>query len=202
MPLEASSTSRPTSITGGCLCGAIRYTISFPASSPWPPPMVMTFPPPPLSSPPRSCADHVLLPAHHIPHHHSPLCSQNATCQCTLCRKFTGALIAQPVSVPTADIAPPLSSNESYKTYQSSPSGKRGFCGTCGGSLAFCYDKTPGETEIFLGSVDADVLRGEWGKALCETRRHLWLENAVKGVTDGLKGRKYLTDESGEEVFE
>ncbi|KAJ9662387.1 hypothetical protein H2201_006095 [Coniosporium apollinis] len=165
MPSETPSTSRPTSITGGCLCGAIRYTISFPPSSPWPPP-------------------------------------KNATCQCTICRKFTGAIINQTAGVPTANISPPLPSNESYKTYRSSPSGKRSFCGKCGGSLTFCYDATPEETEIFLGSVDEEVLRGEWGRALCETRRHLWLENAVKGVTDGMKGRKYLTDESGGEGFE
>lgn len=32
-----TSKSRPESITGGCLCGSIRYTIHFPADAEWPP---------------------------------------------------------------------------------------------------------------------------------------------------------------------
>ena len=35
--------SQPGSITGGCLCGAIRFTISFPKDAEWPPSLVGPF---------------------------------------------------------------------------------------------------------------------------------------------------------------
>jgi hypothetical protein len=36
--------SRPESIAGGCLCGAIRFTISFPNDADWPPQGVRPLP--------------------------------------------------------------------------------------------------------------------------------------------------------------
>lgn len=43
---------------------------------------------------------------------------------------------------------------------------------------------------------------GGYGSELAYTERHIWVENAVPGVTDRLPGKKWLTDESGGQAFE
>jgi hypothetical protein len=133
---------------------------------------------------------------------------QNATCQCTLCRKFTGALLPQAISIPTSYISPPLPSNRTYKSYHSSSFAYRSFCSNCGSSLAFNYNGRPETTEIHLGSLDEEVLCGkkvsqaEDGKVtkrdgstlgydLCKARDHIWVENAIRGITDKLEGSLY-----------
>ncbi|KZF25581.1 hypothetical protein L228DRAFT_236659 [Xylona heveae TC161] len=52
---------RPEYITGGCLCGSVRYKVKFGEGTPWPPRMILS-------------------------------------CQCTQCRKATGALVAHIIS--------------------------------------------------------------------------------------------------------
>ena len=128
-----------------------------------------------------------------------------------MCRKFTGCPIPQCVSIPTSYISPPLSSNASYKTYHSSSSAYRSFCNNCGSSLAFTYDASPEITEIYLGTLDEDALCGkkvgqeEDGKCterdgsglgydLCKAQNHIWIENAIKGLTDKLDGGLYTRD--------
>lgn len=118
----------------------------------------------------------------------------------------------QSLTVPRKTVSPPLESNASYKTYKSSSFAYRGFCSTCGSSLTFNYDKTPDAVEILLGLFDEDLICGKkdeanaWsdahgehvprvggiGQDFCGPLRHLWLENAVAGVTDNLPGKQYL----------
>jgi len=43
-------------------------------------------------------------------------------------------------------------------------------------------------TEILLGTVDEDVLKSQVGTELCDSKKHGWCANAVKGVTDNLPG--------------
>src|ERR1700744_3346575 len=86
---------------------------------------------------------------------------KNVTCQCTMCRKFTGCVLPQNVSIPTSYIKPPLPSNKTYKAYASSPGAFRGFCSNCGSSLTFNENDKPEMTEIHLGSLYEEVLCGK-----------------------------------------
>jgi hypothetical protein len=124
-----------------------------------------------------------------------------------MCRKFTGCILPQNVAILTAYIDPPLPGNETYKTYQSSPGAYRTFCSNCGSSLTFNEKEKPEITEIHLGSLDEEVLCGTkiggegdgkvkrdasgFGLDLCKARNHVWMENAIVGLTDKLEGELY-----------
>ncbi|KAF4550752.1 Hypothetical protein D9617_16g015420 [Elsinoe fawcettii] len=141
---------------------------------------------------------------------------ENATCMCTLCRKFTGSIVPRVLQVYVSWSSIPLFfSSPQYKTYKTNVIegviGYRGFCSECGSSLTFHnhpVEKIDNEFEIFLGTVDEHLLAGkdlgeEEGKHGPRTKRgegigsiltdcsvsgHDWLENSVPGFN--LKGPK------------
>jgi hypothetical protein len=45
-------------------------------------------------------------------------------------------------------------------------------------------------------------LRGKVGAELVGNADHIWVANAIPGVTDGLVGRKYLRDRGDGEIVE
>ncbi|KAF2222538.1 hypothetical protein BDZ85DRAFT_129198 [Elsinoe ampelina] len=179
--------SHPITITGGCNCLALRYSITLPPTT--------------------------TLPL-----------SDNGVCLCTLCRKFTGAVIPRLLSCHISWSNLPLFHHSAeYKTYTTTVvpgvTGHRGFCSTCGSSLSF-HGKAVGEMEwfeIFLGTVDEDVLAGKkvgetegrfgkravreggWGDVLLDTSMsgHIWVENATQGYD--LVGPKRWRMEQGKE---
>ncbi|KAI9886866.1 MAG: hypothetical protein M1823_001302 [Watsoniomyces obsoletus] len=182
----------PPTLTGGCLCGAIRYELKVTSPKDWP--------------------------------------IENGTCQCTQCRKFTGSLIPHLLSAQKAWItwSPPInvssssssSSSETetttYREYNSSPGCYRGFCNQCGSSLTWRSDGEPENIEIFVGSLDQQSLMGEevtissgseerkripgYGDTLQARIKHIWFRNAIKGITDDLKGPRF--EEGSEECPE
>lgn len=107
-----------------------------------------------------------------------------------------------------------MENNQSYQIYHSGPNTYRGFCGTCGSALTFNDQREPDMVEINVGSFDEEVLCGKrdeahaWedeygrhvpridgvGKELCYPRYHIFMENAIPGVTDDFPGTKYLLD--------
>lgn len=131
-----------------------------------------------------------------------------------MCRKHSGSLLPQNCGFPAANVSPPLSSNASFRTYQSSEGCHRGFCGTCGSPLSIQDGKEPGVVEINLGAFDEEVLCGRrdeanvwedehgrhvpriggWGRELGYPGYHIYTENEILGVTDGFEGTKYLRD--------
>ncbi|KAF2432576.1 hypothetical protein EJ08DRAFT_669346 [Tothia fuscella] len=164
-------TKLPVTITGSCLCEAIRYTITFPTDAEWPPKF-------------------------------------NATCQCTKCRKFTGSLLPQGHVLPRPYITPAINNTTfaTYTSFQSSEHCYRSFCSKCGSSLTFHDETKPDVIEIYLGTLDEDVLckrdGGVLGEELCKSGVHIWVGNGVKGVSDGerLEGVRWKGDRGGEEM--
>jgi hypothetical protein len=140
-----------------------------------------------------TCTPLTWLPAHK---------HQMGTCQCTTCRKFTGSLVCQDISVPTAWISPSLDSQAVLKFYQSSKTAKRSFCSNCGSSIGFHKLEKPEETGLHVGSFDEEILVGEFGRTVCQPDGNLWCKNAVKGIgySDELEGVKYETDRSSNVV--
>ncbi|KAF2469337.1 uncharacterized protein BDR25DRAFT_288853 [Lindgomyces ingoldianus] len=158
-------TSRPATITGGCLCNSIRYAIHFPPEVKWPP--------------------------------------ESATCQCTMCRKWTSSLCAQFLVLLPSQLTPfPYTFHSHFPTYtefQSSSNRFRGFCSKCGSSLIWRSQDNPKTLDLFLGTVDQKWLveEKEVGKALATPNQYqIWCENAVKDVTDLVKtGRRFLRED-------
>ncbi|KAF2179378.1 hypothetical protein K469DRAFT_674200 [Zopfia rhizophila CBS 207.26] len=162
-----SKSNRPASITGGCLCGSIRYTINFSQDTKWPP--------------------------------------ESATCQCTMCRKWTSSLLAPFIVVRPSQLTPyPFTKFLTYTEYESSRNRFRGFCTKCGSSLIWRSDDQKETLDLFLGTVDEKwlVQEKDVGKDLATPNQfQFWCENAIEGVTDVVRGgRKFLKeeDEGGE----
>lgn len=142
----------------------------------------------------------------------------NASCQCSNCRKFTGALVPQSFQVPTEDIHPELASFETYRTFDSGPESYRGFCVKCGSSLT--HNDETGFTEVWLGCIDVEFLAGQnegtviktdfgsmqersggLGKELCTAKGHFWMCNAITGTTDQMTGPKYWANRADGQPF-
>jgi hypothetical protein len=141
----------PTALTGGCLCGAIRFTIQFNDDFKWP--------------------------------------LKTSICQCTMCRKAIGAMVPQFVYVPSSAFHPRLDSSPAYKKFASSPDCHRTFCAECGSSFAWQSNDSD-VVGLVVGTLDEECLR-KHGRALATPNvKQLWMENAIPGVTDLLKGGK------------
>ena len=100
----------PTPVTGGCLCGRVRYQAE------------------------------VFLHNGYI-------------CHCTICQRSTG----QPAEITVLIKAGTLRyQGEEPKFYQSSPDGKRGFCGECGSRIVWQAIRAEDDwlTNVTVGSLD------------------------------------------------
>ncbi|EQB57394.1 glutathione-dependent formaldehyde-activating enzyme [Colletotrichum gloeosporioides Cg-14] len=117
---ESNLGPKPTTLTGGCLCAKLRYTVTLPRSH-----------------------DFV----------------KNAmTCQCTQCRRQSGALFTAFHRVP--DFRWTSDTTTSLAEYGASAAAKRGFCRDCGSWL---YYRGQDGYSICLGTVDPEILFGENG---------------------------------------
>ncbi|KAI9800538.1 MAG: hypothetical protein M1825_004087 [Sarcosagium campestre] len=157
-PASNEAPKAPT-LTGGCLCGGVRYSVDFSGDGQWPP--------------------------------------NTGLCNCTRCRKASGALVSHTIEFSVKQISwTPAhdDANASYREYQSSENCRRGFCSVCGGTLSFIYDGTPDLLHIWTGSLDEKWVIGEdqsggFVEELCIPRDGiLFAGQAVRGVTDGLRG--------------
>ena len=77
-----------------------------------------------------------------------------ASCHCSMCRKHHGAAFATYVGCPNERLRV-TAGEEVLRTYASSPSVARRFCGTCGSSL-FWAEASGSHTWVAAGTLDVD----------------------------------------------
>lgn len=171
-------TDIPTSVSGGCLCERIRYTVTFPKGHSF----VDA-----VSSDKQLKYIHCLFLS--VPELMKD--AQTSTCQCSQCRKQTGSLVFRVHNVPRSSLE--YSSQSTLKTYKASKENSRGFCSECGSLIFWAHDG--GETvSLCVGTFDNDALQ-KHGKLLTYAVRHLYCVNDIPGVTDHLPGDKYQGDD-------
>lgn len=118
----------------------------------------------------------------------------------TMCRKWTSSLIAQFLVVSAGSLRPQLRIYETYEEYESSPRRFRGFCRRCGTSLIWRSEDDERTLDVFLGTLDEKWLIQtedcKVGESLARPNgTQFWMENAIPGVTDHLKGGKEYPQE-------
>ncbi|OHE94911.1 glutathione-dependent formaldehyde-activating enzyme [Colletotrichum orchidophilum] len=119
--------------------------------------------------------------------------SANAqTCQCTQCRKQSGALFVAFQRVPWPMKWTSSSGTSTLREFSITPVAKRGFCTECGSWLYYRSDANAW-TSLCLGTLDQEALIGErgqgggFGELLANgTGGHEWCENEIPGVTDDI----------------
>ncbi|KAJ6546903.1 Mss4-like protein [Mycena capillaripes] len=122
------------------------------------------------------------------------------TCQCTQCRKMSGALVFNFHTLRTTEIT--WLSKSTYAEYNSSAQYFRGFCKNCGSSIAWINRSqgTEAEIELAAGTFDEEFLVGErdgedrplgsHGVALANPKGvHLYVRNEIQGVTDAASAK-------------
>lgn len=175
---------KPKFITGGCLCGSIKYRADFPE-------------------------DHDFLHqaseidvACRLPMYlayHPYFDFQSRSCQCTQCRRGTGCLFYVAHTVPLGNFTY-LTPTTTLKNFYATPGIQRGFCSNCGSFLYWRHESRD-EIAMAVGTVDPEFL-SDFGFALANTAGdNVWCENEIKGVTDGMIGKergiKWATDSKG-----
>lgn len=124
---------------------------------------------------------------------------QRQTCQCTQCRKWTGAVIIHLISIPKAEVE--WTTKGTLKEFESSPGNYRGFCHRCGSSLYWRSDKASrDEFEMAASTLDYEHLREDEAKELfTPVNGRCWCSREIKGVTspDGFYGGGPARKETG-----
>jgi hypothetical protein len=72
-------------------------------------------------------------------------------CHCHSCRRHTGSLVATFVGFSPEQVE---WTGEPRRIHQSSPGVQRGFCDHCGTPISYESDRFPGETHLYLGTLD------------------------------------------------
>lgn len=182
--------NRPEKITGGCLCGSVRYDMTFPEGTSWPADVSQS-----------------------ITSTYAQLTSQTCSCQCSICRKFSGSLISHDIILKPHQLSD-ITKAPTYSEYQSSEGGFRSFCSNCGSGLTWRISFVPDMIIVFLGTIDEQFLIGnkiegseeqtenglivKRDGGLCKdltgmNMGHLYWNNRIPNVTDqdSLNGPKF-----------
>jgi hypothetical protein len=77
-------------------------------------------------------------------------------CHCSQCRRLHGAAFASFAGVPKDGFSY-LSGAADIKTYQSSPSHDRVFCGNCGSNILVALHSEPEQLYLCMGTLDGDL---------------------------------------------
>ena len=175
-PLTNSMASKgyPSTASGGCLCGSVRYKVTFPTNHDWKRGVNITY------------SSHTHSPANAL--------LKCSTCQCSQCRKNGGSLIAWLHKVPASSVA--FTSQTTLSRYHATPDAARGFCTKCG-SWLFWRSEASNSMSMSVGTFDKEELK-QWGQRLSYSEVHLWSEDAIEGISDHLPGEKWKYDDEGE----
>lgn len=169
-----SDFAKPDFITGGCLCGSIRYRVEFPKDHDF------------LAS-----VGLIVPPSHRIEltryRRVEVASARNA-------RRNSGALISYAHAIKARNFTYTMPTT-TLKCFQAIPKYQRGFCSRCG-SFLYWQEETSDELEFAVGTVDPEFLVGEEGKhdgygyalANC-SGDNIFCANEIQGVTDGWIGK-------------
>jgi hypothetical protein len=170
----------PKTITGGCLCGGVRYQVEFALDHDWK--FAVGFD---LAS-----------------NSESQLTLKPHTCQCTQCRKNSGTLVYHFHTATASELT--WLSKSTYAEYNSSPGCVRGFCKNCGSPLFWTDNKVNTDIELAVGTFDEEYLMGgrdsddkptgAFAMALANPEGdHHHVRNQIQGITDGISvlGTRY-----------
>ena len=180
-------------LTGGCFCGACRYTVSVPVLEDRP--LHPTAKPTPISS---TESVETRIPVIDIDH-------------CETCRRASGAIIqvwficpadwvkwelqstaGATTTYSTADAVGPEPNDQSthLKRFQATDRATRSFCGKCGTNLTYYSHKRHGPqavVDIAVGSMDEESL------TLAKPDRHGWWDSGFGWIKDLVwKGSGFL----------
>ncbi len=174
----------PLTLTGGCFCGACRYTVSVPALEDRP--LHPTAKPTPTSA---TKSVETRVPVIDIDH-------------CNNCRRTSGAIVQIWFICPTdwvkwelqttsgdthafstaEAVGPePKGGSTQLKRFQASDRATRSFCGKCGTNLTYYSHKRYGPeavVDIAVGSMDQDSLE------LAKPDRHGWWDSGTGWIQD------------------
>ncbi|ROW06489.1 hypothetical protein VMCG_04260 [Cytospora schulzeri] len=178
---SANDLPKPKLITGGCLCGALRYRVDFPH-------------------------DHDFV--QNTGTCQCTQCRRNSGSLALICLQIPKASFKwfSPSTASSGEeLAPFDKPPSSLRSYSATPGIQRGFCATCGGFLFWMEDGGP--VEISVGNIDPIFLVGpsddpEVGQVDIDGNHipsegygallaggygtHYWPWNEIKGVTDDL----------------
>ncbi|MEE9533030.1 MAG: GFA family protein [Acidimicrobiia bacterium] len=100
-------------------------------------------------------------------------------CHCTDCRKMHGAVFATYLEVPRKQLAY-LQGEDQLGSFRAESGTIRGFCRTCGSSLACWNDGEPDTIYIAAGTLDTPLLKNP--------ECHIWVRSRVPWfeIQDGL----------------
>jgi hypothetical protein len=115
-----------------------------------------------------------------------------AHCHCRWCREAHGAAFVSWVGVAEERFRY-LPGSAEARWYESTPQGRRGFCGNCGTTLFYASSICPGEIHVarpaFPGAIDR------------EPQCHVFFDQRVDWADPGDRLPRYLTDDPGLSKF-
>jgi hypothetical protein len=180
MPEKLAATSRalpiPKTITGGCLCGEVRFRIDFSPDHDW-----------------KRGVRRPRFQEVYLGNFLLMISLQPHTCQCTQCRKNCGSLVYNFHTVTASELT--WLSKSTYTEYNSSPGCYRAFCKNCGSTLGWTNSRVNTDIELAVGTFDEEFLLGgrdnqdhplgAYGIALANPDGdHFHTRNEIKGVTE------------------
>lgn len=170
LPNDINSDTIVSPLVGSCHCGAISYQVSPPPDiDPGNPDIAQEY------------RDTLVSPSKQKCPTRGSRQNKNkwgvCHCHCEACRRTTGALMVDWVTIPNTDII--ITRNGPTGRYRASDLASREFCQKCGTSLFFDYHEEPETIAVNVASFTTPNLFD-----FVEFTDHIWLDDAAGLVLD------------------